>query len=293
MQRIEKYDVYPIPCKDIYCDSAFNCRGQFMYEEAKELAESIAKDGLMFPIVVQPAEDVVGDMPPGYPWRMLAGHRRWTAIHIHLKLPEIPGMIRRGLTDRESRILNFTENLERKDLNPLQEALAIQLLFPDCASGQPAVRAIAAELNRDLRWTFARLRILKLPEEVQQMVAAGRVTLLDMEMIFREPTDEQRITLARALAASKRGPAKQAYFEDGTKVLRRFRRRRNKAEINDKITKLFELGLQGLPTRIAAWCAGGVSDEEIDQEILAEYEIQKRLSGVDSVAHDTTDHQND
>lgn len=267
MQRLEEYDVLALPCDRIYYDPSFNCRGEFTSQSVVELADNITeRKRLLCPVWVQPAEDVAG-IPAGYDWRLVAGHRRYRAATVFLKWPTIPSMIFRGLTEREARLLNFTENLERKDLNPLEEALAIWHLFP----GKISVRQAAEELKRDTRWVHKRLRILSVPEAVQQLIAARRVTLLDLEIVCRRKTPEAQIEAAQALAASKRGRAKNAVFV-GEKLTRSFRRRRNKSEINDLISKILNMGIaQHLGLRIAAWCAGYITDEELDADILTEF----------------------
>jgi ParB/RepB/Spo0J family partition protein len=266
MERLAQYDVLPLPCGRIYYDSSFNCRGEFTLQSVEDLSKSIIEIGrLLSPVWVQPAADVA-EMPEGYDWRLVAGHRRYKAATVYLKWPTIPATIFTGLTERQARLLNFTENLERKDLNPLEEALTIRSLFPAGTSAAAAAR----ELKRDHSWVCKRLRILTVPEQVQQMIAARRVTLLDLEIICRKDTPEAQIKAAEALAASKRGRAKKADFGDGEKLLRSFRRRRNKSEINAVVAQMFELGIQvnqPLAPLVAAWCAGTVSDEELQAQM--------------------------
>ncbi len=141
MQRLEQYDAYPLPLDRIYYDADFNCRGQFTLQSVSDLAESIRLrgggvelKGLDYPIVVQPIADMVGEKPAGFDYRLIAGHRRYRAMEVFLKWVRVPAMIRSGLSDHEARMLNFVENLERKDLNPLEEARAMARLYPDGVS---------------------------------------------------------------------------------------------------------------------------------------------------------------
>ena len=186
MQRLEQYDTYPLPLDRIWYDADFNCRGQFTLESVMDLAANIRLrgggvelKGLDFPVVVQPLADVGGEKPAGFDYRLLAGHRRFKAVQTFLKWPCIPSMIRPGLSDREARMLNFVENLERKDLNVLQEARALGRLFPEGIS----LRAAAAEIKRPTRWVHARLRLLTLPEEVQELAASGLLAMCNVEMV--------------------------------------------------------------------------------------------------------------
>ena len=273
MQRNEAYDVYDLSPGDIYYDDEFNCRSEFTIQSVRELSESIAQHGLQFPVVVQPVfEANLGKIVPQQ-WRLLAGHRRYRAVTLYLKWPTIPAMIRRGLSPHERRILNFTENLERKDLNPLEEALAIGRLYPHGVS----LRTAAAELNKNTRWVHDRFRLMKMPEAVRQLVAARRVTLLDLQIIARKATPEEQIKVAEALAASKRGRGRKAVFV-GTIHTRSFRRRRTKSEINAMIVTMFGAGVTGLPTMMGSWCLGSVSDEELIEEIRRYAETERRGS---------------
>jgi ParB/RepB/Spo0J family partition protein len=260
--RNETYDVYNIPVADILVDDDFNCRGQFTVQSVQELSESISKHGLQFPVVVQPIAEAQLGKPVPHKWRLLAGHRRFKAITLYLRWAELPAMIRRGLSVHDARILNLTENLERKDLNPLEEAIAISRLYPH---GVTVARA-AAELKRDSGWVHARLRLMRMPEPVQQLVAARRIALLDLQIIARKTTPEEQIKAAEALAAAKRGRGRTAVFV-GEPLTRSFRRRRNKSEVAAMIRELFDAGITGLPTRVAAWCAGSVTDNELREDI--------------------------
>jgi len=269
MKRLEDYDVFALPCGRIYYDADFNCRGDFTLQSVSDLADSIKSNGrLLTPVWVQPAVDVPG-LPEGYDWRLIAGHRRYKAHTVYLKWPEIAATVLNGLDERQAHLLNFTENLERKDLNPLEEAMAISTLYPDGVT----LRQAADELKRDTKWVHARLRLLKVPEPVQQLVAARRLTLLDLEIVCRKETPEAQIDAANALAASKRGRGRKAVFT-GEKLLRSFRRRRNKEEINGKIAAMLNIGISGLVTRFAAWCVGAISDDELDADITRESENQ-------------------
>lgn len=262
MRRVERFDCYSLPLATIYYDGAFNCRSSFTAQSVKDLAESIAANGQEFPVVVQPIGDMAGEPPPGYDWRLLAGHRRYMAIKLFLPQREILATVRRGLTEREAQILNLTENLDRKDLNPLEEALAIQRRFPDGAS----LRLASKELNRDTRWVHQRMRLLTLPESVQQQVAAGMLTLLDVEILAKLPVEEQakaadEIAFERA---NSRRPRIRA------ELRRRFRRRKSKEEINKMVAYLLDSGLDGLVTRMGAWCAGYIDDAELLEDIRLE-----------------------
>ena len=93
-----------------------------MAESIRSRGGGVELRGLEYPIVVQPIGDMVGEKPAGFDYRLIAGHRRYKAMEVFLKWSKVPAMVRSGLSDCDARMLNFVENLERKDLNPLEEA---------------------------------------------------------------------------------------------------------------------------------------------------------------------------
>lgn len=258
MERLSRYDVYDVPLTDIWVDPDFNCRNAFTFQSVKGLADNIAQAGLEIPVILQQREDSQAGFVE--PYRLVAGFRRLAAVKTFLRWTGIPANIRRGLTDRAAEILNLTENLEREDLNPLEQAQAIARRFPKGAS----LRAIAQEMNRDTRWVHQRLRIMELPEELREKVAARMLTLLDVDALVKLPPDEQ-IQAANEIIAA-RGKNKRK-INVNPRYRRTFRYRRGKEEINARIGQLLEAGLGGLVTRFGAWCAGYISDEELDHDI--------------------------
>lgn len=262
MKRLEQYDVFSLPVSEIYYDAEFNCRGAFTLASVEELAKSIKELGLQFPVVVQPTEEIDGFKQEGFRWRLIAGHRRFRAVTTFLKWTEIPATIWSGLTERQARMFNFTENLERKDLNVLEEARALGRLFPDGAS----LRKAARELKRHTRWVHGRFRLLKLPEEVQIKVAAGTLSLVDVEVLWQFETPKEQIKAANDIAKAKQ---RGRHPSDG-KLGRKFRYRKTKSQINRMIAKLMDIGIDGLTTRALAWTAGSISDDEFEADIHRE-----------------------
>jgi len=261
MERLEQYDTFAIHSSLIYYDPDFNCRSAFTLDSVKELADSIGKDGLAYPVIVQP-----WDQRPDYEYRLLAGHRRFKAIMTFLDWETIPANIRANLSDWEAHKLNFLENLERKDLNILEEARAIQRLFPEGAS----IIKVKTELQRPYYWAYIRLRLLQLPEEIQTMVAAGLLRRADIEILDRiEEGKEAQIRAAEELVRShrERKPGRRKGFRPFQKSAKRINRVRNREEINQMVSKMLELGITGLPTRVGAWCAGHITNEELTADM--------------------------
>lgn len=138
-------------------------RKRFDEAALMELADSISAHGLLEPIVVRKKEN-------GY-FEIIAGERRWRASRI-AGLSEIPAVLRE-LDDKEAALLSLIENLQREDLNPVEEALGYQDLIErfdltqeDAAKRVGKSRASVANL----------LRILKHPKSVLELVENGRLS---------------------------------------------------------------------------------------------------------------------
>ena len=266
MKPLSEYQGYSIPTTAVYYDAAFNCRGEFTVQSVKELADSIAEAGrLICPVAVQPwGKD-------GFEYRLIVGHRRFRAVTTFLKWTEIPAYVCEGLSDHDARMLNFVENLQRKSLNILEEARAIRNLYPHGVS----LRHAAQELKQPTRWVHVRFRLLELPEEIQQKAAAGLLSAINLDRIAGAEGPDDQIRMAREITdARERGKGKFLPGLDKA-CKRRFQHRRTKAEISRMIARMFDAGVTGLAPRVAAWCAGDVTDEEL----IADVEREGRTNG--------------
>ena len=258
MKPLEQYQAYPIPAAAIYFDAAFNCRGEFTLQSVRELADSIAQAGrLICPVAVQPWAAA-----EGFAYRLIVGHRRFRAVTAFLKWTEIPAYICEGLSDHDARMLNVVENLQRKSLNILEEARAIQNLYPHGAS----VREAARELKQPTKWVHLRVRLLRMPEEVQQKAAAGLLSQTNLDKLLHLGSAKEQVVASREIvAARERGKGR---FLPGLKTTyKRQPRTRSREEINQLIERMLAAGIVGLPPRVAAWCANQVPDEELLKEI--------------------------
>ena len=144
--------------------SPLNPRKDFREDELAELAESIRTKGLVQPIVVRP-----DGMSGGY--EIVAGERRWRAAQ-KAGMHTIPVIIRE-LSDRELLELAIIENVQRADLNAIEEALGYQELIERYAYTQERLAEVIGKSRSHLANT---LRLLKLPDRVRSMVQDGKLT---------------------------------------------------------------------------------------------------------------------
>ncbi len=122
-----------------------------------ELADSIAKHGVIQPLLVRPIND------SGY--QLVAGERRWRAARL-AGLNEVPVVIKE-LSDSETVELAMVENLQREDLNPLEEALGYKYMMDKLSITQEEA---AQKVGKSRPAVANALRLLKLPEKIQKMV---------------------------------------------------------------------------------------------------------------------------
>jgi ParB family chromosome partitioning protein len=161
-------------------------RKTFDKEKLKELSESIKKHGIIQPLIVR---------KKGLNYELVAGERRLRAARL-AKLQTVPVLVR-DYDEKQMRELSLVENIQRHDLNPLEEAKAIQELMKQCGYTQ----AQAAErLGRSRAAVANLLRMLNLPEELQAMIADEKVTAGQMRPLSALTDREQQLKIGKALA---------------------------------------------------------------------------------------------
>jgi ParB family chromosome partitioning protein len=131
----------------------------------EDLARSIKANGVIQPIVVQKTGDA---------YRIIAGERRWRAAQ-RAGLTRVPVVVKAvdGSDDRKLLEMALVENIQREDLNAIEEAQAYRRLAEEFGLTQDA---IAAAVGKDRSTVANTMRLLRLPEEVQHEVAGGRLT---------------------------------------------------------------------------------------------------------------------
>ncbi|OLC30391.1 MAG: hypothetical protein AUG08_13195 [Acidobacteria bacterium 13_1_20CM_2_55_15] len=138
-------------------------RKNFDEEALNELADSIREHGVIQPIVVRPLED-------GF-FELVAGERRWRAAQ-RAGLFRIPAVIRQA-TEHAALEIALIENLQREDLNPIEEAEAYERLITEFGMTQEEV---ARRVGKNRTTVANMLRLLRLPPEVQQWLRENRLT---------------------------------------------------------------------------------------------------------------------
>jgi ParB family transcriptional regulator, chromosome partitioning protein len=168
----------------------FQPRAQMDDSRLEELAQSIKANGVIQPIVVRRAGDA---------FQIIAGERRWRAA-LKAGLRRVPVVVREIASGQERSVLEMAliENIQREDLNPIDEALAYKRLVDDFHLRQ---EDIAAAVGKDRATVSNHLRLLKLPAEVRAEVAGGTLSMGHARALLALPLEADQLRVARDVIA--------------------------------------------------------------------------------------------
>ncbi len=203
-------------------------RREFADWELAELAESIKQNGLLQPILVRRKGD-------GF-FETIAGERRLRAAKL-AGLRSIPAIVRNS-TDEQSMELALVENLQRKDLNPMEAARAYHRLINEFAFTQDTV---AQRLGKDRSSIANIVRLVNLPNEIQVLIESGAISTGHAKVILGLPRPEGQIKLARRIVEgqlSVRQAEKAAAGESRvSKVKTGIRQQKAYPDLEDRLQK--------------------------------------------------------
>jgi ParB family chromosome partitioning protein len=171
---------------DLIDPSPYQPRSRFRVEALEELARSIRVSGIVQPLVVRR----IGDR-----FQLIAGERRWRAAQ-RAELPRVPVIVR-DVPEEKALEMTLVENLQREDLNPLEQARAFQRLTDEFNLTQEQV---ADRTGKDRATIANALRLLKLEEAVQDLLEEGRLTAGHGRALLAIADGKIRLSLARRIA---------------------------------------------------------------------------------------------
>ena len=160
-------------------------RQNFDTEAIDELARSIKETGILQPLVV---------VPEGNQYKIVVGERRWRAAQ-KIGLTKIPAIVRQ-LSEKEQIEASLVENLQRKDLNPIEVAHAYQKLIQELKYTQEDV---AEKVGKDRTSVANSIRLLKLPPEIQKMVAEEKISMGHARALITLENPDQQIFISRLI----------------------------------------------------------------------------------------------
>jgi ParB family chromosome partitioning protein len=165
-------------------------RKTFDEDKLRELADSIRAQGLIQPVLVR------RDGPSGYV--LIAGERRWRAAQL-AGLREIPAVVRE-VSSAQALELALVENLQRTDLNPIEEAEGYRRLIDEFHLTQEQV---SQRVGKERSTVANALRLLGLPDEVKEMLASGTLSMGHARALLGLPRIPEMVELARRITEKK------------------------------------------------------------------------------------------
>jgi ParB family chromosome partitioning protein len=218
---------------DLISPSPYQPRRSFDEAKIEELAASIRNQGIIQPLVVR---------HKGERYELIAGERRWRAA-MKAGLSEVPAVIRNA-SDNEALQLSLVENLQREDLNPIEEASGYRRLQEEFHWSQ---EEMAEKVGKSRPAIANSLRLLSLPNEVQQEIAQGNLPAGQARALLGLPTHAVMISTCRDVIA------KGLSTRETEKLVRALvsgRRRRRTALIDPDVREVIENMQRTLGTRV-------------------------------------------
>jgi ParB family chromosome partitioning protein len=170
---------------DLFYPTDMQPRKVFKEEKMNELAQSIKTNGIIQPIVAR---------RDGDRFQIIAGERRWRAAQL-AGLRKIPCLVRE-VTDENVLEISLIENIQREDLNPIEEATAYKRLLDKLAISQ---EEIAKRVGKDRSSITNALRLLKLPPEIQQFVEEEKLSMGHARTLLSLESVEKQLLLANEI----------------------------------------------------------------------------------------------
>lgn len=161
-------------------------RKEFDEKALSELSKSIEKNGVIQPILVRPVT--------GGAYQIVAGERRWRAARM-AGLQEVPVVIRE-MSDEDAAVFALIENLQREDLNPVEEAEGIRSLIEEFGMTQEEA---ADRVGKSRTAVTNTLRLLKLPADILSMVAKGKITAGHARALISLSDEGEMLRIANAV----------------------------------------------------------------------------------------------
>ncbi len=203
-------------------------RKYFDEKKLEELANSIRTNGVIQPLIVRETQN-------GY--ELVAGERRWRASRL-ANIRRVPCIIR-NFDDKQNAIVAIIENMQREDLNPIEEAMGLRSMTEKYGFTQEQV---SASLGRSRTYIANSIRLLKLPEEIQKYVSSGQMSAAHGRTIINiEDKEKQKQIADKIIKNDLSVRATEKLAEKIKDELKPERKRRKTKKIEEANTKTEEI----------------------------------------------------
>jgi ParB/RepB/Spo0J family partition protein len=262
----EQIFVHFIECGKIHADEVFNCRGYISPSDCLDLARDIEQNTLQQPITVQPYDEE-HRKSTGFDYRIIQGHRRFTAVSKVLLREKIPCIIVEGLTETQALLRNLGENLQRRQLNILQEAKALERLKLAGLTQSD----VATQLRMQRPWVQTRFYVLEFPPDIQDEISKGTLTQSQIHEVHALPKD-QWFTAVRQIKETKQRGGKKFSVKtlDTPKAENLVKAKpRKQEEIQILLDHMLDNSQSDLHTRVLAWATGNITTMDVLEDFKA------------------------
>jgi ParB family chromosome partitioning protein len=195
---IEAGDELRVLPVDLLQRSPLQPRMDFNKESLQELADSIKAQGIIQPILVRPA-------PKTGKFEIIAGERRWRAAQL-AGLHEVPAVVRK-LDDQTAMCMSLIENIQREDLNPLEQAKALSRLLDEFSMTH---ESIAGAVGRSRSTVTNLLRLLELDAQVKKLVESRQIDMGHARALLALPKNRQHEAAQQVVAGGLSARAAEA-----------------------------------------------------------------------------------
>jgi ParB family chromosome partitioning protein len=244
--------------------SPFQPRRSFDEAKIEELAASIRNQGIIQPLILRRKDDH---------YELIAGERRWRAA-MRAGLTEVPVVVREA-SDHEALQLALVENLQREDLNPIEEASGYRRLQEEFSWSQEET---AEKVGKSRPAIANALRLLSLPREVQQEVASGKLPAGQARALLGLTTEAQIVATCREIIA------KGLSTRETEKLVRALvmgrRRRRPMPLIDPDVRNLVENMQRALGTRVRLLPKARSSKGKIEIEYYSPTDLERIIQAI-------------
>lgn len=248
-------------------------RKDFKEEQLQELADSIRQYGVLQPLLVQKKGDL---------YEIIAGERRWRAAKI-AGIKEIPVVIRE-YGKQQAMEIALIENVQREDLNPIEEAIAYQRLMQEFHLKQ---EEIAERVSKNRSTITNSMRLLNLVPEVQQMLMEGLISSGHARSLLALSEPEQQILLAERII---RDHLSVREVEKAVKILGKASKEKKKEKEKEKEDEALELVFKNLEERMKSVVGTKVninrkdrSKGKIEIEYYSEAELERIVELIETI----------
>lgn len=178
---------------DLISPNRFQPRKEFIHKDLEELAESIDAQGLIQPIIIRQVDDL-----EGFDYELIAGERRLRATRDILGKEKIRALLRENVSNEASQEESIAENLQRKDLNPIEEAIAIVKLMEVASLTQEQV---AKRLGKSRSYVGNVIRLVRLHKDVVNLVSNGSIDRSKAIVLLGVTDQDAQYELAKKVVA--------------------------------------------------------------------------------------------